>query len=55
MYTIWVGGTEVTEDYVYYDDAKRLYYYYKYERGHEDTRVEKICSVGQHEDYKLTP
>ena len=55
MYTVWVGGTEVTDDYVYYDDAQRLYDYYKNERGHDDVVIEKMCSVGQHEDYKLTP
>ena len=25
MYTVWVDGTEVNDDYVYYDEAKRLY------------------------------
>jgi hypothetical protein len=47
MYTVWVGGTEVTDDYVYYDDAKRLYDYYK-SRGHDDVVIEEMCIVGQH-------
>tara|TARA_B110000037_G_scaffold139980_1_gene158313 strand:- start:310 stop:477 length:168 start_codon:yes stop_codon:yes gene_type:complete len=47
MFTVWVGGTEVNNDYVYYDEAKRLYDYYK-EKGYIDVIVKQICVVGQH-------
>jgi len=40
QYTVWVGGTEVTDNYVDFEDAKRLYDYYTKERGHNDVRVE---------------
>jgi|13_taG_2_1085334.scaffolds.fasta_scaffold203577_2 hypothetical protein len=53
MFTVWVGGTEVTDDYVYYDEAKRLYDYYK-EQGYTDVVVEEMCVVGQHLPYDLS-
>ena len=40
QYTVWVGGTEVTDNYVDFEDARRLYDYYTKERGHNDVRVE---------------
>lgn len=51
MYTVWVDGTEVNDDYVYYDEAKRLYDYYTKE-GYKDVIVEQICEVGQHLPYE---
>ena len=53
MFTVWVGGTEVNDYYVYYDEAKRLYDYYK-EEGYTDVIVEEICVVGQHLPYDLS-
>tara|TARA_R110002050_G_scaffold222449_1_gene358273 strand:+ start:570 stop:716 length:147 start_codon:yes stop_codon:yes gene_type:complete len=39
MYTVWVGGTEVTDNYVTFKDASMLYDYYT-ERGHSDIIVQ---------------
>ena len=39
LYTVWVGGTEVTDNYVTFEDASTLYDYYK-ERGHDDIIVQ---------------
>jgi len=52
MYTVWVGGTEVTDNYVTFEDASMLYNYYK-ERGHDDIIVqfEEVPVVGQWQDY----
>tara|TARA_R100000781_G_C4063510_1_gene121904 strand:- start:729 stop:887 length:159 start_codon:yes stop_codon:yes gene_type:complete len=52
MYTVWVGGTEVTDNYVTFEDASMLHNYYK-ERGHDDIIVqfEEVPVVGQWQDY----
>jgi hypothetical protein len=39
MYTVWVGGVEVTDNYVEFREAVRLYEYYS-SRGYDDVIVQ---------------
>ena len=39
MYTVWIGGTEVTDNYVAFEEASKLYFYYK-DLGHNDIIVQ---------------
>ena len=38
-YTVWVGGVEVTDNYVEFREAVRLYEYYS-SRGYDDVIVQ---------------
>ncbi len=39
MYTVWVGGTEVTDNYVDFEQAKTIHDSFK-ENGHNDIIVQ---------------
>ena len=39
MYTVWVGGTEVTDNYVTFEEAVKLYKNYK-SKGYDDIIVQ---------------
>jgi len=41
FYTVWVGGTEVNDDYVHYGEALMLYDKYK-EKGHTDVIIKEM-------------
>ena len=41
FYTVWVGGTEVNDNYVHYGEALRLYDEYK-EKGHTDVMIKEM-------------
>lgn len=40
-YTVWVGGTEVTDELVTVDEAFEMVQYYQ-ARGYDDVEMEKI-------------
>lgn len=42
IYTVWVGGIEVTDEYLTEAEANKLVTKYE-DEGYDDVRIEQIC------------